>query len=236
MDCCENIIKFFMFLINFIFVIVGAGLIGLGAYIQINAKSYLDFLSDNYLNTPIFIMIVGGVIFLVAFFGCCGAWQESACMIYTYAVLLAVILIAQIGAGITAFVLKGDLKGVIQKKMVDGMKNYNQTGHEGVTNAWDILQHDLQCCGSSNYTEWSNYMTNKVPDSCCKGKEEKDCGLGPDTDKINTEGCFKIFEDKFVGNIGIVGGVAVGLAFVQMLGVAFACCLGRGIRKEGMYV
>jgi hypothetical protein len=30
-----------------------------GAYIQINAKSYLDFLSENYLNTPIFIIIAG---------------------------------------------------------------------------------------------------------------------------------------------------------------------------------
>jgi hypothetical protein len=30
-----------------------------GAYIQINSKTYLDFLADNYLNTPIFIIIAG---------------------------------------------------------------------------------------------------------------------------------------------------------------------------------
>ena len=41
-------------------------------------------------------MIVGGVIFLVAFMGCCGAWKESKCLIYTYAFFLAIILVAQV--------------------------------------------------------------------------------------------------------------------------------------------
>jgi hypothetical protein len=34
----------------------------------------------------------GAVIFIIAFFGCCGAWRESPWMIYTYAALLCVIL------------------------------------------------------------------------------------------------------------------------------------------------
>jgi hypothetical protein len=39
--------------------VAGLLLIGVGAYIQIEAKTYLDFLADNYLNTPIFIIIAG---------------------------------------------------------------------------------------------------------------------------------------------------------------------------------
>ncbi len=45
--------------LNLFFVIAGLLLIGVGAYIQIEAKTYLDFLADNYLNTPIFIIIAG---------------------------------------------------------------------------------------------------------------------------------------------------------------------------------
>jgi len=176
------------------------------------------------------------VIFIVAFFGCCGAYKESSCMIYTYSVLLSVILICEIGAGITAFVLKGDLKGVIEKKMVDGMQNYGEPGHEGVTNAWDLLQSDLACCGSHNYTDWKASMGDSVPDSCCK-EDKKGCGAEADyEDHINEQGCLAKFEDKFVGNIGIVGGVTVGVALVQVLAVAFACCLARGIRKGDIYV
>ena len=33
--------------------------------------------------TPIALMILGGLVFLVAFFGCCGAFKESSCMLRT---------------------------------------------------------------------------------------------------------------------------------------------------------
>jgi hypothetical protein len=38
------------------------------------------------------------IIFIVAFFGCCGAWRESSCMVYTYAALLTIILIGKLSA------------------------------------------------------------------------------------------------------------------------------------------
>ncbi len=36
-------------------------------------SQYLDFLGDQFFNTPIFLVVVGCIIFFVAFFGCCGA-------------------------------------------------------------------------------------------------------------------------------------------------------------------
>jgi hypothetical protein len=36
------------------------------------------------------------VIFIIAFFGCIGAWRENACMVYTYAACLIVILIGKV--------------------------------------------------------------------------------------------------------------------------------------------
>merc|ERR1711974_478494 len=90
----------------------------------------------------------GGVIFVVAFMGCCGAWKESKCLIYTYAFFLAVILIAQIGAGIAAYMLKGDLDAEVVKNMNAGMSNYGKGAEfEGVTHTWDIVQNELHCCG-----------------------------------------------------------------------------------------
>ena len=96
-NCCESLVKYFMVFFNILFILAGCVLIGFGAWSQVDAKDYLNFLGDNYVNTPIFLMIVGGVIFVVAFMGCCGAWKESKCLIYTYAFFLAVILVAQVG-------------------------------------------------------------------------------------------------------------------------------------------
>ena len=114
-NCCESLVKYFMVFFNILFILAGCILIGFGAWSQVDAKvifffkekllsidlksfiqDYLNFLGDSYVNTPFFLMIVGGVIFLVAFLGCCGAWKESKCLIYTYAFFLAVILVAQV--------------------------------------------------------------------------------------------------------------------------------------------
>ena len=110
---CENLVKYFMVLANILFALAGVALIGFGAYAQIAAKDYLNFLGDSYVNTPIVIIIlgmqinynfldvdiillIGGIIFGIAFFGCCGAWKEKKCLLYTYIAFLVIILIAQV--------------------------------------------------------------------------------------------------------------------------------------------
>lgn len=222
--CCSNLVKYFMFFINVVFAIVGIALIGIGAYIQIQAKEYLDFLSDNYLNTPIFIIIVGCVIFVVAFFGCCGAANESACMIYTYSLLITLLLIAQVGAAIAAYALKGELKSEIKDKMESGMSNYGKDGHDGVTNAWNVLQHDLSCCGVNSYKDWND----TIPESCCKVET---AGCAKEVENINQSGCFNEFEQKFTGNIAIIGGAALGFGAIQLVGVLFSCYLAKRVRS-----
>jgi len=32
--------------------------------------------------------------------------------------------------------------------------------------------------------------------------------------------------------VAVIGGVGIGLAFVQVVGIMFACCLARAIKKE----
>ena len=40
--------------------------------------------------------LLGAIIFVISFFGCCGASKESKCMMYTYGFFLFLILIAQV--------------------------------------------------------------------------------------------------------------------------------------------
>lgn len=240
-NCCESIVKYFMVLCNILFALAGMALIGFGAYAQIAAKNYLNFLGDNYVNTPIFIIILGGVIFAIALFGCCGAWQEKKWLIYTYCALLFIILIAQVAAGIAAFVLKGDLKTEITKNMENGLDNYGEEGYGGVTTTWDLVQKELKCCGVVNYKDWKNvtmFADGGVPDSCCKGGQVEDCGKGPNVapETIYNNGCFSLFSDEFNSNLSIVGAVALGIAVGEMIAIGFAFCLGKRIGRGGAYV
>jgi len=238
-NCCESIVKYFMVLCNILFALAGIILIGFGAYAQIAAKDYLNFLGDNYVNTPIFIIILGGVIFAIALFGCCGAWKENRCLIYTYGTILFFILIAQIAAGIAAFALRGPLESEITKNMEKGQLNYGVQGYEGVTTTWDLVQINLHCCGVNSFADWVNvtHMEGAVPDSCCKGGQKEGCGkAGFQEDDIYTEGCYKLFSDEFNGNLLIVGAVALGIAVGEIIAIAFSCCLGKSIGRGGNYV
>lgn len=238
-NCCESMVKYFMVLCNILFALAGIILIGFGAYAQIAAKDYLNFLGDNYVNTPIFVIILGGVIFAIALFGCCGAWKENKCLIYTYGTILFFILIAQVAAGIAAFALQGPLKTEITKNMEKGQLNYGQEGFEGVTTTWDLVQKNLHCCGVNNWDDWKNVtqMAGGVPDSCCKAGQVEDCGKAPVESKdVFTEGCFSLFNDEFNSNLTIVGAVALGIAVGEIIAIAFSCCLGKRVGRGGAYV
>ena len=99
----------------------------------------------------------------------------------------------------------------------------------------------FHCCGTEEYKDWSNVTFSSgsdVPDSCCLS-DIVGCGLGvlalsPDQVyiqrfvdqaklyhkqagmKIHTEGCLDIFSVKIKNNIGTVGGLGIGIGFLQV--------------------
>lgn len=237
MSCCEVIIKYIVFLFNFVFFLTSVALIGIGAYIQIHMTKYLDFLGDSYINTSIILIIIGALMLIVTFFGCCGACTENHCMMYTYGTMLALILLSLIGVAVTVYIFKDDARELISKNMKDGMQSYNKSGSAGVTQTWDIMQSDFKCCGVNNYTEWFNVplFTNKdVPDSCCKDFLDG-CGKGASTDKIYTIGCLSAFEGFITGNAAASIGVGVGVIVLLFLGVCVSCCVAKGMAERHSY-
>lgn len=240
MGCCDTMLRYIVFLINFVFFLTAVGLIGIGAYIQINVKQCLEFLDSQYINTSIVLMIIGGVILVVAFFGCCGACTESHCMMYTYGTLLALILISLIGCAITIYIFKDDVEGIIEDNMKKGLTNYEQPEHDGVTQTWDLIQKEYKCCGITTYTDWANTpfagTTGKVPDSCCiqsdDGSVTTNCGENPSKDTIYVEGCFAKFKGDIVSNVAVAVGIGSGIAVLMLLGIIIACCQARHMREK----
>lgn len=224
-------IKVLLFLFNLIFVVAGIGLIATGAYVNIKMDEYYDFFGSDYLGPGILLIVVGVMIFLIAFFGCCGAMKENHCLTMTFAVCLSLIFILEIAGGIAGFVLRDQIEDEVKHVLTDAMKNYNKPGHDGVTETWNKLQEEFDCCGVSNYTEWKQpSMGNQtvVPDSCCK----KTGCVTSVVANIYTDSCSVKLEDWLKSKVAIIGGVGIGLAFVQVVGIMFACCLARAIKKE----
>ena len=71
--------------VHFLPQISGVVIIIVGALIESIYRNYLNFLAPklSFASPPMVLIGVGLVIFVVGFFGCCGAAKENRCMVVT---------------------------------------------------------------------------------------------------------------------------------------------------------
>lgn len=237
------LIKYLLFFFNFIFWVSGICLIGIGAWVK---AKYGDFirLSDSSLTTgPVFLIIIGVIVALVGFLGCCGAYKENYCMVTTFAVLLAIIFILEIAAGALAYNYRNKLEDYARDGLTKGVEKYDSD--PAYAKAMDKVQDQFDCCGIED-DGYTMYLKNTnatasaaFPQSCCVDTVKnvtcpKTIGEAKTTDPIifKKKGCLEGFETYLKDHLIIIGGVGVGIAFIQLIGIVFACCLMRSIKKE----
>ncbi|XP_054859277.1 CD63 antigen [Eublepharis macularius] len=224
-------VKFLVFFFNFIFWLCGIALIVLGILVQIELNNTLQITSVSASGAPIVILIVGVVVFFIAFFGCCGAWKENYCMVTTFAILLTVIFLVEIAAAIAGYIFKNQIKDALDVEIRKEMAQYNTS--KEFREALDKLQRGYSCCGATNFTDWfevPGFSPRSVPESCCK-RNTTDCTKDPTPANVFKDGCVSQMEGWMKKHVVIVAGVALGIAFFELLGIIFACCLMKGIRS-----
>ncbi|XP_051281257.1 CD63 antigen [Dicentrarchus labrax] len=226
-------VKFLIFFFNFIFWLCGLALIVVGVLVQVGLHKTFTIKDAAASGVPILIIIVGVVIFFISFFGCCGAWKENYCMITTFAIFLSLIIIVEIAAAIAGYVFRNKLSGVVQDSLTDMIMHY-ENGTAEFKDTVDKLQEELKCCGVNSSSDWKIFSSegNSVPDSCCKNITAG-CGVGTMTDaaKVYLKGCHDAVEALLKKNLLWVIVAALVIAFLQIMGIVFACCLMRGIRS-----
>jgi len=226
-----NCIKYLMFFFNFLFWLSGLILIIIGAIVRDKYGDQFGELSDQFANAPVLIIVVGVIVFVIGFLGCCGAVKENYCMVTTFAVLLALIFILEIVAGSLGVAYRGKVKTIAEEQVQKEIKNYNKNG-ESLLLQW--AQQKLECCGQTSPKDYDGHASNST-DFCKTGVSQgvKSCHKGNECKgKLYTKGC----QDKLVKfvqeNMILIGGVALGIAFIQLLGIVFACLLMKAIKGE----
>jgi len=219
-------VKYLLFAFNFVFCLSGIAIIVVGAVIQTGYSDYTSFVPSYLSGAPILLIIVGSIIFFIAFLGCCGACQESYCMMITFSVFLGIIFILELAAGITALVNKETFTSGVYTAMDEVLKQA-KNGNIESQQAWTTIQQGLKCCGVNGTLDWTT--TPALLNNCCiDGVPEK----GVCTKGFYTSGCYSSMKSLIHDNFVIVGGVAIAIAFIQIMGIVCACCMAGAI-KEG---
>lgn len=223
-------IKYLMFIFNFLFWISGLALIIIGSYIKSKYGDYLSYgeESSKFASVSVFIIVVGVIVFVIGFLGCCGAIKENYCMITTFAVLLGIIFILEIVAGALGFAYKKKVEAEVGKSLEHAVEKYFDGNQPGAKELLDWAQQKFGCCGRNNATDY----TAKVNGTCPNGGVASCYSGSKCTGTLYTKGCEASFADFVQHNLAVIGAVALGIAFIQLLGIIFACCLMKAVRDS----
>ncbi|XP_044586602.1 CD63 antigen-like isoform X2 [Cotesia glomerata] len=232
MNCGENTIKYLLFIFNFIFTLCGLALIIPAVIIYVNIKDVSTEMQENVIFPVIAIIIIGSIIFVIAFFGCCGAIRDSHCMIVTFAILLLSILVAQIAIAILAFIkLKGFDRQSFDHTYEEMFNDYWKEDKKQDRIFIDLVQTALSCCGIEGPDDFSTSrpgFNGSVPMSCC-----------PIDPKNHQQFCSQPYSKGCSENVAaffqlagkLLGGIALGIAGVELIGIIFALCFANSIRN-----
>uniref|UniRef100_A0A3Q2GZV9 Tetraspanin n=1 Tax=Equus caballus TaxID=9796 RepID=A0A3Q2GZV9_HORSE len=256
-SACIKITKYFLFLFNLLFFILGAMILGFGVWVLADRSSFISVLqtSSSSLKVGAYVFItVGAVTMLMGFLGCIGAIREVRCLLGLYITFLLLIFIAQVTAGVLFYLNMGKLKQEMGGIVSQLIQNYQDGQEDSLQEAWDYVQAQVKCCGWASFYNWTdnaalmNRTNITFPCSCKRREEDSDTlerrgfceaprnatqsGNSPEDWPVYREGCMERVEAWLQENLGIVLGVCVGVAVIELLGMLLSICLCRHVHSE----
>lgn len=254
--------KYMIFLLNFIFWLLGGLLIGIGLYAffdkwESSGLLKLETFYDVILNIALVLVIIGAIIFVVSFAGCVGALRENTCLLKFYSLCLLVFFLLEMLVAVIGFVFPHRMQETLEESFTDKIIHMYRDDAD-LQNLIDFAQQEFKCCGlsSEGYMDWSkNEYFNcsspsvekcGVPFSCCinatdisSGLVNIMCGYGAQQSsvaeagkKVWTTGCIEVVRFWAERNLYTIAGVALGVALSQLLVINLAKTLEGQIELQ----
>ncbi|CAK1543285.1 unnamed protein product [Leptosia nina] len=214
MGCGEFLVKYILFFANLFFALAGLALIGLGVAVELQVSEIVKIVeASSFQVAPITAIVLGTVIFLIAFFGCCGAIKENNCMLITYSIFMLILMLAKVTLAVLIFV---NLDGYVKEipRWLNDAFNRNQV-------AFQDIERTFKCCGPTGPLSYGNVV---LPETCCSST--------PCTPLNAYGGCSKVVEEFFETFGVAIGGLAIAVVAIELVAVVFGLCLANHVRNQ----
>ncbi|XP_037551565.1 tetraspanin-33 [Nematolebias whitei] len=246
------VVKYLLFFFNFIFWIISLVMVVIGVYARTvkHAEKVLACLS---VDPAMMLMIVGVLMFIITFCGCVGSLRENTCLLQTFCISLTVIFLLQLAAGVLGFIFSDKARHKVTEIIENAIVHYRDD--IDLQNLIDFGQEEFGCCGGTAYTDWSENMyfncsednpsreRCSVPFSCCImsknqvintmcGQDKQKLEYNDAKEHIHTDGCIDKLVDWIHSNLFILGGIALGLAIPQLVGILLSQILINQIKDQ----
>jgi len=239
-------IRFFLCLLNFLLILFGVCLVGVGGAIQKNFSQLDESLADHtkaIKSVALLTVIVGLFMAFISLFGMFAVVKKNYVLVLTFAVMLGLMFVLEISACATAFALRENIKKYLHKEVVKIVQNFdmNKQGH-----VFNKIQQNFECCGWYGHEDYNNTAFEEqalamilikevespriepVPDSCCLNWEYH-CGLELGNPVFDV-GCVEIVTKKVKGVFMVMALIGVGVMLVQLVTIIFASFTARVLK------
>ncbi|XP_035036965.1 tetraspanin-10 [Hippoglossus stenolepis] len=235
----DYFLKYFLFLCNLVFTVLGLVVLGLGMWGLITKESFAQEKIGSIGTDPMLILVtLGFVLTVLCLSGCVGALRENCCLLKLFSVAVLVLISAQVLAAIIAYSLQDQIGSYLRSGMLTAMARYqDDLDLRFIT---DEIQSNLQCCGADNYRDWEvniyyncsapGVLACGVPATCCVDPLQNgtvwnsQCGLGAQLlDEFTAQsviflgGCLGGISRWIEQHNGLIGTVGVVVLGVQIL-------------------
>lgn len=171
-----------------------------------------------------------------------------------FCIVLTLIFLLQLSAGIVGFIFADKAQGKVTKMINNAIVHYRDD--LDLQNLIDFGQREFDCCGGVTFTDWQHNMyfnctadnpsseRCSVPYSCCHISKDKAvintmCGSGLQElnfleagKVIHTNGCIDKLVNWIHSNMFLLGGIALGLAIPQLVGIMLSQILINQIKEQ----
>ncbi|XP_064521402.1 tetraspanin-1 [Pseudopipra pipra] len=228
---CFTFIKVMMILFNLAIFLSGGTLLGVGIWVKVDGQSFVDIfgaLSSSVLqivNVSYVLIVIGAILLIIGFLGCCGAQKESKCLLMVFFSVVLIIFIAEVAVAVVALVYTTLAESLLTAVVTPVLKE--QYGKDPTfTQIWNTTMTQVHCCGLNNYTDFNNsfyYEKNGFyPPQCCGSPGSCNATLAA---QRNVTGCFDQILEEIRTNAGVAGGVAAGIGALEIASMAVSMYL-----------
>ncbi|KAM6981389.1 tetraspanin-18B-like [Aplochiton taeniatus] len=242
---CLSCIKYLMFIFNFFIFLGGSFLLGVAVWVLVDPMGFREIVAANpLLFTGVYVILVmGAMLFLLGFLGCCGAIRENKFLLLFFFMLILIIFLAELAAAVLTFIFREHLT---REYFARELKSYYQ-GHNNTdvfTLTWNAIMTTFDCCGVNSPEDFEESLFRlispgkMVPEACCQrnshpGNMEyislEQCVSGSRPFHHN-KGCYSAVVDYFETYIYMSGALAIVVLTIELFAMVFAMCLFRGIQ------
>ncbi|XP_038270941.1 tetraspanin-1 [Dermochelys coriacea] len=235
---CFSFLKVMMILFNLAIFLGGGTLLGVGIWVAVDGSSFSSiFGSSNalqFVNISYFLIIIGAILVVLGFLGCCGAQKESKCLLIMFFSIVLIIFIAEVAAAVVALVYTSLAENILQSTVTPTLKNQYGKVTE-VTQIWNTTMSKVKCCGLMNYTDFTDSYYykkhgNMYPPFCCKPVNDLCNEIGAHNSSI--PGCFEQLLSDIRKNADVVGGVAAGICVLEIAAMVVSMYLYCQLDKK----